>query len=268
LRYPPVKVHRRLRVQRLDDRQTGRATYRYTSQAMSSPLPAVLYKYLPLEYATDMRDRGDLMFSTLTWFQNVEDQERGDEYEGTRKYFPVGGLHGTRLQSDVDHRAPVPFVLPNHSLHSLARGGDRIFMYSLSRKPDLTQFELTGGHHACVEIHSPATFLAQLRSVLRRIPVAKVATLIHDEVRYYSFDDPPENVHALPDRLTMHKSLAFKDQHEYRIAFGTRRDVFDFENVDYLIVREDERRRRRVLKEPEHRWKLTVGSLAQCCRLL
>ena len=57
--------------------------YRYSSEQMSSPLPATLYKYLPGRYAASMIDRGELMFSTLAWFQNYEDDQRGDRFEGT-----------------------------------------------------------------------------------------------------------------------------------------------------------------------------------------
>ena len=61
----------------------------------------------------------------------------------------------------------------------------------------------------------------------------RAATLIHDQVCYWSPADSPGNVHALPDRLTMNKHERFRKQHEYRFVFGTKVDVFDFENVEY-----------------------------------
>ena len=79
-------------------------------------------------------------------------------------------------------------------------------------------------------------FLARLRSVVQLLPRAKATTLIHDKVYYYLFADPPGNIHALPDRLTMSKHYGFRNQHEYRFAFGTKREVFDFENVAYQLV--------------------------------
>jgi hypothetical protein len=165
------------------------------------------------------------MFSTLSWFQNLEDRERGDEFEGTHKYFPVGGLEITRTERDGRPHPPVTFTYPNQSLQSKATGSDHIFIYSTSLRPGLTQFGNAAVPTACVEIYDPAKFVLRLRAVLRRTPRAKVETLIHDEVRYYSFADPPGNVYALPDRLTMHKHDGFGNQHEYRIAFGTKRDV-------------------------------------------
>jgi hypothetical protein len=256
------------KVRQLTDRRTGRTIYRYASRQMSGPLPPVLYKYLKLEYATAMMDRGDLMFSTLAWFQNLEDRERGDEFEGTHKYFPVGGLEVTRTGRDGKPHPPVKFTRPSDSLQSKAKGRAHIFIYSTSLRQGLTQFGDATAPSVCVEIYDPGKFLARVRSVLRQIPTAKAATLIHDEVRYYSFADPPGNVYALPDRLTMHKHEGFRSQYEYRFAFGTKRDVFDFEHIDYLLVREGVPQSREILKESDHRWKLTVGSLAHCCRVL
>ena len=66
---------------------------------MSGPLAPLLYKYLPLRFARTMIGEGALMFSTLSWFQNLEDPDRGDGFEGTHKYFPVGGLQVTRTHS-------------------------------------------------------------------------------------------------------------------------------------------------------------------------
>lgn len=235
---------------------------------MSGSLPPILYKYLPFEYAQAMIERGELMFSTLAWFQNYEDCERGDEFEGTHKYFPIGGLQVTRTERDGRPHPPISLTLPNDSLQSKATGRNHIFIYSTSKEQGLTQFGDPRVQNACVEICDPATFLAQLRGVLRRNPRAKFETLIHDEVRYYSLEDPPDNIHALPDRLTMHKHKSYEDQREYRFAFGTRRDVFDFEHIDYHIVREGIRHPRDVLDENKHRRLLKIGSLAHCCRLL
>ena len=67
---------------------------------MSGALPSVLFKYLALPHAHAMLDAGELMFSTLSWFQNLEDPDRGDGFEGTHKYFPIGGLEATRLARD------------------------------------------------------------------------------------------------------------------------------------------------------------------------
>jgi hypothetical protein len=255
-------------VRRLTDRRTGRQIFRYPARKMSGPLPTVLYKYLPREHADSLVDRGELMFSTLSWFQNLEDPERGDEFEGRHKYFPIGGLEITRTEREGRPHPPVTFTCPNQSLQSKAQGSDHIFIYSTSLRPGLTQFGDAAVPAACVEIYDPAKFVLRLRAVLRPTPRAKIETLIHHEVRYYSFADPPGNVYALPDRLTMHKHEGFRDQHEYRIAFGTKRDVFDFEHIDYTLVGDGIRRPRQALNYSDHRWKLRIGALSDCARVL
>jgi len=72
--------------QQLTDPHTGRPIYRYSSAEMSGALPATLYKYLPMQYAVAMIERGELMFSTLAWFQNLEDVQRGDKLEGIHRF--------------------------------------------------------------------------------------------------------------------------------------------------------------------------------------
>ena len=252
----------------LTDRRTARKVFRYSSSEMSGALPSVLFKYLALPHAHAMLDAGDLMFSTLSWFQNLEDPDRGDGFEGTHKYFPIGGLEATRLARDGKAHASVETTLPSHSFQSKARRRDHIFVYSTSIERGLTQFNDPIVPNACVEIHDPEKLTARIKATLGRWATVRAATLIHDQVCYWSPADSPGNVHALPDRLTMNKHERFRKQHEYRFAFGTKVDVFDFENVEYHLVHEGDRQPRPTLSEADHRMLVRVGSLAHCCRLV
>jgi len=238
--------------------------YRYSSEQMSGQLPATLYEYLPGRYAARMIDRGELMFSTLAWFQNYEDDQRGDRFEGTRKYLPVGGLDITRTEPDGKPHHPVTFKAPTDSLQSRATAHNHIFIYSTSLRPGLAFH----GADACVEIYDPVQFMARLRSKLQTHGSAKAETLIHDAVKYYDFASPPDNVWALPHLLAMHKQEVFSGQCEYRFAFGIRRNVFNFEHVDCFIVREGETLPTLDLEASHHRKVIRTGSLADCCRLM
>lgn len=231
---------------------------------MSGSLPPTLYKYLPRRYADAMVDKGELMFSSLAWFQNYEDDQRGDRFEGTRKYFPVGGLDVTRTERNGNPHPPVSFKAPTESLQSRATGHNHIFVYSTSLQPSLA-FD---GADACVEIFDPVEFVTRLRSALRAHRSAKAETLIHDEVKYYAFEAPPDNVWALPHLLAMHKHDRFLGQSEYRFAFGIRRNVFNLEHVDCFIVREGETFPTLKLEAAHHRKVIKTGSLADCCRLM
>jgi hypothetical protein len=160
--------------------------HRYSSEQMSGPLPPIMYKYLPSRYAETMVGRGKIMFSTLAWFQNYEDDQRGDRFEGTRKYFPVGGLDVTRIERDGKIHAPVSFKAPTDSLQSRARAHNHIFIDSTSLKNGLVFDDAD----ASVEIYDPAKFAERLRAALKSHRSEKADRLIHDEVKYYDFEAP------------------------------------------------------------------------------
>ena len=79
-------------------RPRSRPFHRYASGELSDLLPPVLFKALPLKYAERLVERGEMMWSTLTWFQNQEDPARRDVFEATRRNFPRGGQGVTRLE--------------------------------------------------------------------------------------------------------------------------------------------------------------------------
>ena len=85
---------------------------------------------------------------------------------------------------------------------------------------------------------------------------------------YWSPENPPREVWALPHRLTMSKYEGYARDQEYRFAFGTRKDVFDFEKITGLIVPEGYKFPQFALEPQAHRMKLFLGSLADCCRLV
>jgi|SRR5688572_11989330 len=232
---------------------------------MSGELPPTLYKYLEAQYAESMLQEGALMFSSLSWFQSIEDPVRGDGLEGTSKYFPAKGLDITKYAGAGG--PPVSQVnLPLHSLVSKAGRCDSIFIYSASLTRGLNQFDQPGKANVCVEIYNTVRFRQRLRIALnRRQPRGK--TFIHDKVQYYSLEEPSETAHALPDRLTMCKHERFRDQAEYRFAFGTRSDVFDFDRVNYQLIREGHSQPRQILEDSVHRLLLKIGSLVDCCRV-
>jgi hypothetical protein len=72
----------------------------------------------------------------------------------------------------------------------------------------------------------------------------------------------------VPHGLTMHKHEDYKPQSEYRLAFGTRTNVFDFDHVDCFVVHKNYRWPRLTVDPQAHRMKLRLGPLGDCCRLL
>ena len=243
---------------------TPRVFHRYKSEEMCGTLPPVLFKILPEIYARRLVDSGEMMWSTLAWFQNEEDPNRGDEFDATRRHFPHGGLTVTRTQRDgrTDHAA---FTLSGHGNQWRPVQSKHIFIYSMTLDPALVLGDPAA--QTCVEIFDPTNFLGHVRRAVARHRKARSETLIHDEVRYRGSDEPPEEVWALPHMLTMHKHREHSWQREYRPAFGTRADVFDFENVDCRVLSDDVRLPRQNLDPQCHRMKLRLGSLRDCCRV-
>ena len=173
--------------------------YRYRGREMSGLLPTVLYKYLPLRYAQALIEEGEVMFSTLSWFKQLEDQQRGDLLEGTHVHRPENGLEVTMV-----HRVGDPSIagqrrtLGRESLVSEVIGQDHIFIYSTSLQPGLNQFSSESDESGCVEIHSPANFLGRLKARLRKWPPIAKTPVIHDRVSYYAATDLPGTTYALP----------------------------------------------------------------------
>src|SRR5437763_1423272 len=98
------------------------------------------------------------MFSSLAWFQETEDPARGDEFEGTRRYFPINGLEITKVNDP-----PATFVERDYSFHSVARYSDQIFIYSTSRRHSADVKTKFAGPEkremACVEIYDSDRFI-------------------------------------------------------------------------------------------------------------
>jgi hypothetical protein len=190
-----------------------------------------LFKYTNQQYASKLLSNGELLFRSLSFFLACEQEQRGDKLEGIREYEPVAGLEITRQTGER-------FTLSG-AFRSSVKYPDRIFVFSTSM---LLSADLAVAFQcdACVEIMDISKFVARLKTALRREPRVKLRTLIHDNVTYYDPRDPPEEVWALPDRIAMHKSVAFENQKEYRFAFSTKADAWGFENVNVAIYRGEE----------------------------
>jgi hypothetical protein len=206
-----------------------------------------------------------MQWSTLTWFQNEEDATRTDASEGMRRYFPVNGLEVTRLEHN-GRLDGMKFFSPDEGFVSKAAQSNHIFIYSMTKDPTLPIGDLAD--RSCVKIFEPEKFVNRVRAAIARHRSARCDRLIHNEVKYWDPEHPPEEVWALPDRLTMHKHKDNAAQQEYRIAVGTRANVFDFENVEGFIVHRNWRWPTLRLDPQAHRMKLHMGPLSECCRLL
>jgi hypothetical protein len=214
-----------------------------------------LYKYLPYPYAELFVASGEVKFRSLSYFLACEHDERGDDLEGTRIYEPATGLEITKQTGEK--------VRMQGSFRSSVKEPGKLFIYSTSTllSADLA---LKFQADACVEIADIGTFVARLKTALRRKPSAKLRTLIHGKVTYYRTENPPEEGWALPDLIVMHKPQRFADQCEYRFAFSTKADAFKFENVNLTLV-QSQPARLPIATYPAMLLKL--GRMSDCCRI-
>ena len=216
------------------------------------------YKYFSqIEHARQFLD-GKVFCQTAAYFRDYEDREAqqviGDEYEGTRIYRPANGLEiqnhtqGTRgnLQMGME------CLTKAHEIY--------IFCVSMSFKDLLIQeFKAV----ACVQIRDPRKFIHRW---LRALPAEakEDAKHVSRRVGYYSPEDLPGNVWALPDLITTTKLKRFEYQDEYRFAY-TVTDAFAFENCTYNLV---DRKARPLAKPEEHHHEtLELGDLHDICGL-
>jgi hypothetical protein len=215
-----------------------------------------LYKYLPAKYVEGFVGKGAVLFRSLSYFRDYEDEQlRGDEFEGTRIHRPHNGLEVTLVATEKK------LVLP-HSFESTAREDD-IFIFCLSTvlSADLA---LRFKADACIEIKNVGAFVSGIRSALLRRPSIKSKELFHGPVKYYSPDQAPIVDWALPERIAMSKLSTYTEQHEYRFAFAVN-DAFRVENTRVRLVSPGEHRSLEPSVHSDRLFKL--GSLAKHCKV-
>lgn len=215
-----------------------------------------LFKYLPSRYLEAFVKRGELLFRSLSYFQNYEElQVRGDRHEGQRLYAPAKGLE--IIKSESEEKLLLPWAF-----ESSVRARD-IFVFCLSHVRS-EQLASEFGADTCVEIHKPVVLLSKVRSAIALRRWAKHARLLHASVEYYSPDEPPLAEWAVPERMVMRKKLAYSHQQEYRLAFA-RGDAFQVNNVQTQITATPGAPQSTLEGHREHI--LRLGSLAKICTI-
>jgi hypothetical protein len=91
-----------------------------------------LYKYLPNRFADDFVRRGILLFRTLSYFQKVEDPERGDPFESMHIDRPGDGVSITNQRTGKTLTGEFAFINRVQS--------DQIFCFCFSRIIDSRLF--------------------------------------------------------------------------------------------------------------------------------
>jgi len=209
-----------------------------------------LYKYFSeLKYAEEFLN-GQILFRSLAYFRDIEDATRGDEYEGTSKFQPDGGLQvHNRTQGII-------FTLPMAFESSVK--ADEIFVCCFSRTLSANiarEFNAV----ACIEITKIATLCTRIQAAL-----PSTATFKARAIDYYAQSQGGNPRWALPDNIATSKLDHWAYQNEYRFLFSLT-DALGFEKVELRLI---DRKNRSPAKPAEHlTHPLTVRPLRDICIL-
>ena len=203
-----------------------------------------LYKYFSEQkHAEEFLD-GQMLFRSLAYFRDYEDAVRGDEYEGTSKFQPDGGL----LVHNRTQRTT--FTLPMAFESSVK--AHEIFVYCVSRSLS-ADIARAFNAVACVEITKIKTLCARIQAAL-----PSTASFKAQRVDYYPQTQGSNPRWALPDNIATSKLDRWASQDEYRFIFSLT-DALGFEKVELRLI---DRKNRPAPKPEDHILHvLTIGSL-------
>jgi len=193
---------------------------------------------------------GKLLFRSLSYFRECEDAARGDQFEGTSKFRPSGGLLGT------NHTQRKRFTLADHSLESSVNAGE-IFVFCTSRTFDACLWREFNAV-TCVEITRIAALCSRIQAAL---PHDAVFTA--KRVQYYPETEAGSTRWALPDVIATSKLERWEKQDEYRFMFSLT-DALSFEKVQVRLVHDSYKRTPN--RQKHEAYLLDVGSLHDICR--
>ena len=207
-----------------------------------------IYKYFTAAIHAQQFLDGQLLFRSLAYFRDLEDAVRGDEYEGTSKFLPEGGLVVHNETQGTTGIVPMAF-------ESSVQAPD-IFVCCLSRTLS-AEIGRSLNAVACVEVTKIATLCSRCEAAL---PPA--ATFKARAVEYYLQAQGGSPRWALPGEIATSKLERWAYQNEYRLVFSLS-DALGFQNVELRLI---ERKNRPPAKPEEHHSRLlTVHSLRDIC---
>lgn len=212
-----------------------------------------LYKYIPSKYLDDFTSKGLVLFRSLSYFKNFEDNQiRGDQFEGVKKYEPTEGLLINNLTTGKTFKL-------NKSFESNVKSSD-IFVFCMSselNKEMCIRFDAD----VCIEFIDQKEFI---NKIVKSLNSFKDAKIVHDFINYYNFNDPPIVDWAMPDKIVLSKPDYFKWQKEYRIAFGLN-GAFNLENTELFLKQGNPLDLRKPEINSEHY--LEIGSLDKIIKI-
>ena len=219
-----------------------------------------LFKYFSERKWADAFLDGQLLFRSLAYFRDYEDENvRGDHNEGRALFYPEGGLiMNNETQGKI-------FNFPGYGLESEAKQ-EEIFVFCASRS--LTDEQRAAfGAIVCVEVLQIRTFCERIEAALPancKFPGKPGRTRIGQRVEYYPKTESGSPRWALPDKISTSKLDGYAWQDEFRLVFSLT-DALGFENVKMQMVPQNARKPADVAQH--HCYLVKAQSLRGICRI-
>lgn len=173
----------------------------------------VLFKYLPIQYATALVERGEVLFRSLSYFRQQEHAARGDEVEGVHVDDPDKAVTLQNLTTGLSVSGAFRF------LNSIDQ--DHVFAYCCSCRLTAELLQAFQAD-ACVKILDPELFFLRCsRAAKRHIPI-EAPGVIHGPLEYFDPAKPATMSVKDPRSVPFFKHQAFASQFEYRGVFARR----------------------------------------------
>lgn len=214
-----------------------------------------LYRYLPDIHARSMLECGELLFSNLTRFKQMEHEARGDVLEGCHVDNPDNDVTFTNLTTGRTFSGPFSF---RNSVRD-----EKGFVYCTAREFDEGLYRAFNADR-CVEIINVGAFVQRVRAAVRRLNFIDPVGLLHGPVTYFRPNAPCEVDVSVGANIPFLKHSDFSDQNEYRFAFARKGAL---KTLRRLIVNRDWNTEPDHLKGVGRTLLLTVGPLKDICRL-
>ena len=218
--------------------------------------PPVIYRYFREEkFCEDFILKGKTLFRPLSYFITCEDSTRKDYTESMNIFEPKNGLEITKLDSNEK------MILPLKLISSVVRP-DQVFLYCSSTQLSaklFNKFEAT----VCVEIDT-IKFEYHIEKQLKKM-FRKNFVYSSQIVEYYDPSLPPDTRHADPERIIFSKPRSFSDESEFRFAFSQDKNIFNVNNVSYILADEPASS---PITTVNNEFFLELGSIERFCRKL
>ena len=189
-----------------------------------------LYKYFSERKWAEAFLRGELLFRSLAYFRDYEDNNvREDQHEGRAIFRPDAGL----LVNNVTQGTTS--ILPGHAFESAVKQ-DEVFVFCLSRSHRQEHRERFKAV-ACVEIQKIGMFCDRVEAALptsAKFPGPPGRRRIGRQVEYYHETEGGSPRWALPDVIATSKFQTYSWQDEFRLVFSLT-DALEFEKVSLTI---------------------------------